>query len=64
MTESYDIVSGSNKKTVTTFTSIQNANLYNALSFNSLTSGINIYVSGLLRLMTEDGVMNTKSGED
>jgi hypothetical protein len=64
MSESYDVGSDSNKKTVNVFTSIQNANIYNSLSFNSIALGINLFISGFLRLMTQDGVMNTQSNKD
>jgi hypothetical protein len=60
MSESFDLGSGDNKKNVSAFTSIQNANLYNALSFNSIALGINLFTSGFLRLMTQTGVMNNK----
>jgi hypothetical protein len=66
ITRNYDISSSDDKtkKTLTTYTSIQNANLYNALSLTSLASGVNIYTSGLLKLMTEDAVMNPKLEAD
>jgi hypothetical protein len=64
MSKTCDVGSGDNKKSLGIFTSIQNANLYNALSFNSIALGINLFTSGILRLMAQDGVMNSQSNQD
>jgi hypothetical protein len=64
MSETYDIGSGDSKKTLTTYTSMQNLNLYNALSLNSIASAVNVYVSALIKLMTEDAVMRNPTTAD
>jgi hypothetical protein len=55
---------GTDKKNVSVVTAMNNLNTYSSLSFNSIASAINTYSSGLLHLMTQNGVMNNKYGND
>ncbi|MDR0739548.1 MAG: hypothetical protein LBF00_01510 [Mycoplasmataceae bacterium] len=62
--ESFDMTVGTDKKNVSVVTAMNNLNTYSSLSFNSIASAINTYSSGLLHLMTQNGVMNNKYGND